>query len=282
MIKNILLTGSGGFIGKNLKEFLQSKYSLFCPRSFELDLHNKESVDKYLDKNEIDLIIHSASCGVRIHPDATMEDVAKPNIEMFKNLAEFTNKKRKMITFGSGAEYDKSKPLIKVKEDDFDKTIPKDPYGYSKYLISKEIEKMDNVLNLRLFGIYGYGEDNSRVTAYIIKQNLKKQPIILNQNVIFDFIWIEDFCSIVEFFIKNEIKEKFINVAPTESIEIVKLAEIVNDISDFKSEIIMKNEGFNNEYTGDNSLLKKEIKDLTFTSYENGLHSLYENLSSHI
>ena len=62
---------------------------------------------------------------------------------MFQNLAKFVSEKCPMITLGSGAEYDKSKPIVLAKEIDFGKTIPSDPYGYSKYLIAKEIEKKD-------------------------------------------------------------------------------------------------------------------------------------------
>lgn len=274
-MKNILLTGSGGFIGSHLKEYLQNKYNLFTPRSFELNLLDALSVKKYIETNKINFIIHSASCGVRITADATIEDVAKPNLEMFNNLADCVNPNCPMITFGSGAEYDKSRPLQKIKEEDFGKSIPKDPYGYSKYLISKEIEKRESILNLRIFGIYGQGEDSSRVTSCIINDNLNHRPITLNQNVVFDFIWIDDFCKIVEHFIENPTKEKFINVSPTESIQIVDLANIVNEFSDFKSEIIIKNKGLNKEYTGNNNKLIKEIKDIKFTSYKESMKKFY-------
>ena len=40
-MKNILLTGSGGFIGSHLKNFLKNKYNLFTPRSYELNLLDK-------------------------------------------------------------------------------------------------------------------------------------------------------------------------------------------------------------------------------------------------
>lgn len=271
-MKNILLTGSGGFIGKHLKKFLSEKFNLFTPRSFQLNLLDKNAVADYVKANKINFIIHSASCGVRISPDATIEEVAKPNIEMFKNLADLN---LPMITFGSGAEYDKSRPLHKIKEENFGENIPQDPYGYSKYAISKEIEKRDNILNLRIFGIYGSYEDKSRVTSCIINDNLAHIPILLNQNVVFDFIWIEDFCKIVEFFIENPTQEKFVNVAPTESIEIVELAKIVNDFSDFKSKIIVKKDGLNKEYTGDNSTLLKLMPDLKFTSYAEGMKKFY-------
>ncbi len=274
-MKNILLTGSGGFIGKHLKNQLSGKFNLFTPRSYQLNLLDKDDVKQYVEDNNIEYIIHSASCGVRISPDATIDEVAKPNIEMFKNLSELTSKDRPMITIGSGAEYDKSRPLCKIKESDFGKSIPKDPYGYSKYLISKMIEEKDNILNLRLFGIYGLGEDKSRVTSCIVNSNIAKEPIILNQNVKFDFIYIDDFCRIVEYFLNNSTNEKFINVSPTESIEIIDLAKIVNDFSDYKSEIIVKNPGMNREYTGDNAKLLSIIKDFSFTSYKEGMKKFY-------
>ena len=274
-MKNILLTGSGGFIGTHIKNQLSEKFNLFTPRSYQLNLLDKDAVKKYVEDNNIEYIIHSASCGVRISPDATIDEVAKPNIEMFKNLAVLTSKDRPMITIGSGAEYDKSRPLCKVKESDFGKSIPKDPYGYSKYLISKMIEERDNILNLRLFGIYGLGEDKSRVTSCIVNSNISREPIVLNQNVKFDFLYIDDFCKVIEYFVNNPTEEKFINAAPTESIEILDLAKIVNNFSDYKSEIIVKKTGLNREYTADNKKLLSIIKDFTFTSYQDGMKKFY-------
>lgn len=265
-MKNILLTGSGGFIGKHLVKHLND-YNLFTPRSWELNLLDADATEKYIKENNIDFIIHSASYGVRISPDATLDEVAKPNIEMFKNLAK---NNLPMITIGSGAEYDKSNPLVNIKEEEFGKSIPKDPYGYSKYMISKDIEKRENILNLRLFGIYGDGEDPSRVTSCIVNAKIKNEPVILNQNVRFHFIWIEDFCKIIKHFIEHPTKEKFLNVAPTESIEIIDLAKLAG------VEVIVKNSGMNKEYTADNSKLINELKTFKFTDYKSGISTMME------
>lgn len=264
-MKNILLTGSGGFIGKHLVKHL-NEYKLFTPRSWELNLLDSEATKRYIEENNINFIIHSASYGVRITPDAILDEVAKPNIEMFNNLAESN---LPMITIGSGAEYDKSSSIVMVKEEDFGKSIPKDPYGYSKYMISKEIEKRENILNLRVFGIYGEGEDSSRVTTCIVNAKIKNEPVVLNQNVRFHFIWIEDFCKIVKHFVEHPTKEKFLNVVPNESIEIVDLARLAG------VETIVKNDGLNKEYTADNSKLMKELGVFEFTSYKKGLQNLY-------
>ena len=264
-MKNILLTGSGGFIGSHLKKFLND-YNLFTPRSYELNLLDEVETAKYLTQNNIEFIVHSAASGVRISPSASIDDVAKPNIQMFTNLAQSNIP---MITIGSGAEYDKSRPLVCVKEENFGKFIPKDPYGYSKYLISKEIEKRDNILNLRLFGIYGYGEDSSRVTSCIVNAKLNNEKVILNQNGRFHFVWIDDFCKIIKHFVDHSSIEKFINVAPNESIEIVDLAKLLN--VDFE----VKKSGLNNEYTADNKKLLNEIGNFQFTTYEAGIKKLY-------
>ena len=44
----------------------------------------------------------------------------------------------------------------------------------------------------------------------------------------------------------------------------------------FKSEIIIKNEGLNKEYTANNSRLLSQIGQFKFTSYSNGINKLYK------
>lgn len=280
MKKNILITGSGGFIGKNLKECLNADYNLLAPRSFELDVSKKEEVEKYFSAHDIDLVIHCATKGgVRgVEDDATVID---ENLKMFDNLLSVMGEKR-IITFGSGAQYDKSRAIKKIKEEALGEFIPKDLYGKSKYLMAKKIETLDNVLYLSVFGAYGKGEKESRFPTYAILKNLKHEPIIINKNVVFDYIYIDDLCKIIKIFIENKPSEKIINVTPTKSISLVEIAQIVNQISDFKSEIIIKEQGLNNEYTGNNARLLKELPEFEFTPYEVGLKKFYDLLKQNI
>lgn len=272
---NILLTGGSGFIGTNLQVYLRKIAKLYAPKSSELNLLNKNQVISFIRNNSINFIIHCAACGVRITHEATLDTVALPNIKMFENLVEASNYRIPIIVIGSGAEYNKARNLHKVHESEFGSSIPKDPYGYSKYIISKNIEKYDNILNLRVFGVYGFFENQTRVTTSIIKNNLRHEPIMLNQNVVFDFIWVSDLCKIIVFFVENGFNKKFINVSPSKSIEIKELAEIVNDFSDYTSDIIIKNTGTGLEYTGDNSILMQSLNDFSFTSYYDGMRYLY-------
>ncbi len=272
----ILLTGSGGFIGRNILEKMGDKYEFIHPRSRELNLMDDNAVNDFVKSTKPDLIIHSAAAGVRITADATRDDVAIPNIKMFDNLARHVSKKCPMFVFGSGAEYDKSRELNSVAESDFGTSIPNDPYGYSKYMISKRIEQMDNVLNMRIFGIYGKYESPTRFTSYAVTQNIKHQPIEINQDVVFQFLHINDFCNIVDWFIKNQTDERFINVCPDEKITLVELSKIVNKNSTYHSEIIVKTPGMNREYTGNNRRLHDIIPNLNFTSYTDGLKQFME------
>lgn len=276
MIKNIFITGSGGFVGRNLKEYLNDKYTLYCPRSFELDLLDETAVDEYFNKNEIDFVIHCANQG-GARGIADDETVVCNNLKMFNNLVNCLGGNR-MIFFGSGAQYNRFQHLCKIKEDNIGKSVPQDPYGYSKYLITKEVEKLNNVLCLNIFGSYGKYEKENRFPSYAITQNLKKESIFINQNVVFDYIYIDDLCKIVSHFIENTSDTKILNVTPTKSIDLVSISNIVNSISDFKSEIILKNNDINFEYTGCNQQFLEELGNFDFTSYESGLTSLFEHL----
>lgn len=271
----ILLTGSGGFIGKNLKSYLQDKYELFTPRSFELDLTSESVVNDYFAKNDIDFVIHCGSTGGArgiADKDTTVED----NLTMVNNILKYKKSAARVILFGSGAMYDKSRSLHKVKENLIGKVIPTDLYGKSKMLIAQKIKERSDVLCLNIFACYGYGEKESRFPSYAIDCALNGKNIEINQNVIFDYLFVEDMQKIIEYFIKHIPSDNIINITPTDSISLVEIAEIINGFSDTKVRITIKNSVMNNEYTGDNSLLIKNFPNIKFTTIDEGLKKLFE------
>lgn len=271
----ILITGSGGFIGKNLKTYLKDKYELLTPRSFELNLVNKEEVKAYFQENDIDFVIHCATVG----GDREQQDKAttiEENVSMIENILTRKKADTRVILFGSGAMYDKSRNLNKVSESEIGEHIPKDLYGKSKLITAEKIKNEKDVLMLNIFACYGYGEKESRFPSYAIDRVLAKKDIEINQNVIFDYLFVEDMQKIVEYFIKNKPRENIINITPSKSISLLKIAEIVNKFANTPSAIIIKNKEMNYEYTGNNSLLLKEYKDCTFTPIETGLKKLFD------
>lgn len=274
---NILLTGSGGFIGQNLKEYLKEKYTLFCPRSFDLDLTKSDAVKNYFKLLDIDLIIHCGSVGgVRGEEDkvSTIDE----NITMVNNLISFKKDETRVILFGSGAMYDKSRDLEKVREAEIGKFLPNDLYGQSKMKIAEIVQNRSDILCLNIFACYGYNEKSSRFPSYAINQVLKGQDIIINQNVVFDYLFVEDMQRIVEYFINNIPQHKIINITPTQSISLLEIAKLVKEISCSNCKIEIKNPVMNNEYTGDNSILLQEIPNFHFTSMKDGLKNLYSHI----
>lgn len=272
---SILLLGGSGFIGKNISEQLSSQYSFLTPNHQELDLLNEKDVKGYFSSHKIDVVIHGVNIG-GTRKDPTPPNMFYDNLRMFFNVARCSSFYKKMIFLGSGAEYDKRQSLVNIKENDFDQEVPVDHYGYYKYLCSKYIEKSKNIINLRVFGIYGKYEDYTlRFISNTMVKKINNLPLTINQNVEFDYVYINDFVRIVDYFIKNKVKHSFYNIGTDEHVSLVSLADRINSLSDTTLPIHIKKEGKGNSYTCDASRLRKELGNFNFTPLSQTLKELF-------
>ena len=107
--KTILLTGSGGMVGKNLLEHPSiSSYDIISPSSNELDLRDFEKVEKYLLKCKPEMIIHAAGKVGGIQ--ANLREPVKflvDNLDMGRNIVMGAYKLgiKKLINIGSSCMY---------------------------------------------------------------------------------------------------------------------------------------------------------------------------------
>lgn len=268
----VLVTGSNGFIGKNLEEKWTGKYDIYCPKRKELDLLNTGIVQDYLKKNRFDIIIHTANVNRTRNKSYTEYDALDGNLRMFVNFERCKDYYGKMYYFGSGAEYDVQHYIPGMKEEYFGTYIPKDSYGFSKYVMSRMCEHDNNIYDLRLFGVFGkYEEWERRFISNAICRVLKGMPITINQNVYFDYLWVEDLCNIMEWFITNDPKYKHYNVCRGSKIDLYSLACMVRDILSVDCEIIVKESGWKTEYTGDNTRLMSEMGTYQFLGFEEAI-----------
>jgi len=274
--KTVLITGGRGFIGRNIIEYMEDRYHVLSPTHDELDLLDEDKVQDYLTENKIDIVIH---CAVRPgHRNA--EDPSGQlyhNTRMFFNLARNENKFKKMIYLGSGLIYDLRYYKSKMMEGYFDEHVPEDEGGFSKYIISKYIEKHKNIIELRIFGIFGKYEDYAiRFISNLLCKAIYDLPLTMNQNRVLDYIYIDDLMPILDYFIEHETKSNIYNITPDQSVKLLDLAKKIKDISQKDIEIKVAKDGLGAEYTGDNTRLKSEMSDVRFTDIDVAVKELYD------
>ncbi len=273
----VLITGGNGFIAKSLAEVFQDDYSVTSVNRQTLDLLDSDYVYQYIRNNAFDMVIHGATYDAA--PSFSTKDpqkVLENNLRMYFNIARCKDHFGKMIYFGSGAEFGKNYWKPKMKESYFDTHVPDDPYGFSKYIMSRFTLLSENIYNLRLFGVFGkYDDWRYRFIPNACCQAVLNMPIQVNQNAVFDFLFIDDLSEIVKWFMNHQPDHHIYNVCSGKKYEFMELARMVVEISGKDLSIDLRNKGLGKEYSGDNSLLLKEIKDFPFTPIRQSLEGMY-------
>jgi GDP-L-fucose synthase len=270
----ILITGGNGNISKMIKKYFSNLHDITSPSRNELNILNFQELESFLKNNTYDILIHTAISGGRRTKEEN-GDVTHNNLLMLENVLYFSDKFKMIINFDSGAIYDRATNILNRKEDDLF-TIPKDYYGFSKYVIYKRSLAYDNFYNLRIFNIFHANEEPDRFikTCFIAKQN--KTPIKIFEDKYFDFVYEDDFIQVMKYYIDNCISqdklEKTINISYAEK---YKLSDIAKLITENLVPIEILNDELKNNYSGDNSKLQKF--NLPFLGLSKSL-KLYENI----
>ena len=273
-----LIFGAGGFVGRNLARELGDRSPVLATTRKELDLLDSASVERFFSAHsEVTTVIHCAAVGgSRLTAyDAEKANVVEQNLRMYFNVARCLKTHQRLIYFGSGAEYARPHYQPKMGEDFFDTYVPADAYGFAKYSIAQHIGRNENMLDLRIFGLFGPGEDyRYKFISNAIIKALLGLPITIAQNVVFDYLYIADFVRLVEKLLDCDWLYRHMNITPTQSIDLVSLAEIINEVTGNKAGITVLNPGWNTEYTGDNQRLLEVVGPFDFTSYQDGIREL--------
>ena len=280
---NILVTGGSGFVGSSIVNYLKTKknYRIFYPNSKILNLLSLQSIEKYLKKNNIDIIVHTANH--HYHPrdnDSKNPDFQlRNNLSMFFNLVTFSNEYKRLISFGSGAEIPRTLWSSKIRESDIGKNIPSDQYGLSKLAINNFIlsSKNQKFVNLRLFGVFGELDNwEYRFIPNMCALAVKNKNLVINQDAIFDFIYIKDVIKITENIFFKKLNYFDFNVCSGKTFKLTEIAEIVKKISKKDIKIIINNNGITTRYGGCNKRLINQKLISKMTPLKNGIESVYK------
>ena len=279
----ILLTGGSGFIGRNLLEYLAPRHDVVAPSHADLDLTDAQAVDVWFRTHDVDVVVHGA-----VRPGH--RNAVDPSRQLWTNLRMFfaimRNRDRfgRLVFLSSGAVYGVDRPLERVTEEEFGRWLPSDEHGLSKYAIAAYLDQLHrsgtaDVIELRLFGVFGRHEDFAiRFISNAICKCLFDLPITLRQNRMFSYLYVDDLGPVVERFLSGPHQACAFNVVPDRTDNLLDLAERVKARLASPVPIVVGEPGFGLPYCGDNGRLRRQLGDVTFTPVDaaiDGLSSWY-------
>jgi nucleoside-diphosphate-sugar epimerase len=240
-MKNILITGSSGFLGNHISFYLAKKNNVFTfdrkikrrkEKNLKSFIYPKNIRDYvvFFKKNKIDIVIHNAGHFIKEHKTSDINKLIDIDIKKTLYLFEaskFANVKN-IISFGSYYQFSGLNS----------KFNPANLYACTKqtiftlaqhYLNNNKISH----LQLILFDTYGKNDTRKKIINILLKIDNKKKLTINNPNAKMYPLYIEDVCravnhSIKYMFVKKKPFNKQFSIKSTKSI---KVFELVNKIS---------------------------------------------------
>lgn len=280
--KTVLITGAGptGVTGRAIREYLENDYIILAPSSKELDLTDDAMVRSYFDSHHIDFVVHCATYRSNISQTTHLVDEEfESNLRMYFNLAAQSEKFQKMVCLGSGAEYDKTRPIVNISEDQFGESVPKDKYGFGKYIMNQHCRNSKNIYNLRMFGTLNpYERYTKNVVCNLCAKAVMGLPLTLRQDVKFSWIDIKDVAKAIKYLFEHEVKRHDYNVALSQTYTLSEIANMVCSLTSQKLQVKFENVGFNIEYTCSTGGFDNEF-DFEKTDLMDSISEIYNYLS---
>ena len=267
MKKTILITGSSGFIGKNLIKKIP-KYSTTIEKNGEkIDLRDKEKV---LKLKRVNTVIHLAG-KTPYSKKLSNNEIFEHNILGTLNILEYCiSKKVEKLIFVSSYIYGNSKnnPIN-------EKHIvqPHNTYTKSKYLaeeLCKNYAKKFGIklIILRPFNLFGNLQKKGFLISNIIEAIKNNSSIsITNKNNKRDYLHIDDFIDVILKMIDFDCKLEIFNIGSGKSYSFEKIIQLFERKSGKK----IKRE---NKVSKDNNISKIQA-DISKITKKTGWHPKY-------
>lgn len=256
------VTGATGFIGSHLvRELLDKSFNihiLYRPTTtsirlndilhkttpYNIDISDKNQLQKLLRKIQPDYIFHLANIGIYGGKESFDEDVVNVNLLGTITLLQASKDipYKLFINTGSSSEYG----LKNKKMREIDSCFPESTYGITKLastLYAKNFAQKNNkpVLTLRLFSPFGSYDDPHRFISTVITQALTNKKITLTHpKNVRDFIYIDD---VIDAYMKamtyrEKLSGEIINIGSGKQYTTQEVTAIISKLTKTNSKII--------------------------------------------
>ena len=302
MEKKILILASNSFIGKNIKKYLERKYTTFCINRSDVDFKNLNLLTLLVQKVDPEIVINC--CGIVgssiKNANYSDYDILNENIILNSNVLNACKNLhiKKIIMFSSYRLFGNN-IHENYDENDIEKTNIEYNIGYlfAKKVLDIQIKlfvneyKIDVVCLLltNIFGLYDDFSINGRIVPSMISnvnnhlKNNTDMIVCSNKNTLVNLVYVDDIAKIIELCLLNkDVKGNIIIFNKNGIITLENLKNKIETLIDYKKTILFKN----NDLISQHNIMKPNItlfnhffKNFEFTDIEKGLKNTIDFFS---
>lgn len=238
----ILVTGGNGFIGSHVVHYLRQKgYRVEAPSSRAINVLRKEDW-VHLREEDIQHVVHLA--GKTFVPDSWKEpeEFFRVNTMGILQVLDLCRNRQIGMTYISAYVYGEAgnEPISETAP-----VKPNNVYAKSKYMTEELCEFFCEYFNvdittLRLFNVYGPGQDGRFLIPSVINQVLDNdKDTIVVQNLIpkRDYVHVYDVCRVIELSIQNTRNYHVFNVGSGESYSVEEIVNLIQEDAHTKKKV---------------------------------------------
>ena len=281
-MKNILVTGSSGFIGTHLlsKLLKDNKYKIIkMDRSFG-DITNTAT---WSNVPKCGIVIHLA--GKTFVPDSwkNPESFINTNVIGTNLVLNYCRQNNSKLIYLSSYLYGNPK---KIPIDEKEPVKTTNPYTLSKKIAEDLCNFYSrnygvNVLILRPFNVYGPNQKEHFLIPSIIKQvNLEKEIRVKDLKPRRDFIYVKDLIEAITKTIELKMNFEIINIASGTSYSVSEVIEEIQKAKGINLKVKSTEEIRNDEIMDTKANIKKAKKLLNWSpqwSFKKAIKDIYES-----
>lgn len=176
-----LITGVNGQLGHDVKQELMDRgyFDILAPTREEMDITNKEQVEKIVLDYKPDVIFHCAAYTAVDLAEDEKEKCYDINVNGTKYLTDAASiTHAKMIYISTDYVFDGTKDGVYEVDDE---THPVNYYGKTKYLGEEIVKKYENHIIVRISWVFGINGKNFVKTMLRLAETKRELSVVSDQ-----------------------------------------------------------------------------------------------------